>query len=552
MKKIYSLLLFGFLVSCNETVNKEPQFELLTAKKTGINFNNDLVSTDVFNVYKYRNFYNGGGVAIGDINNDGLQDIYLTSNLNENKLYLNKGDFTFTDITITANVGGSKAWSTGVSMVDINADGFLDIYVCNSGDVEGDNKQNELFINNTDGTFTEKAVEYGLADLGYSTHASFFDYDKDGDLDVYLLNNSYQAIGSFNLTKNERPKRDILGGDKLFQNQGNYFVDVSEKAGIYGSIIGFGLGITVSDVNNDGWEDMYISNDFFERDYLYINQKNGTFKEQLTASLNSISGASMGADAADINNDGYNDIFVTEMLPKEYARLKTVTTFEDWNKYQYNVKNDYYHQFTRNMLQVNNQDTSFSEVGRFSGVEASDWSWGALLFDMNNDGLKDLFIANGIYKDLTNQDYLRYVSNEEVLQSLVIDNKVDFKKLIDIIPSNKVKNHAYINKGNLTFNRENNGLNTEGFSNGAAYGDLDNDGDLDLIVNNVNMPLFVYKNNLDKTATKYLKVILKGDGLNTNAIGSKITLTTKTATYSLEQQPARGFQSSMDLSLIHI
>ena len=546
MKNIYSLLLFSFLVSCNETVNKEPQFELLTAKTTGINFSNDLVSTDVFNVYKYRNFYNGGGVAIGDINNDGLQDIYLTSNLNENKLYLNKGNFTFTDITITANVGGSKAWSTGVSMVDINADGFLDIYVCNSGDVEGDNKQNELFINNTDGTFTEKAVEYGLADLGYSTHASFFDYDKDGDLDVYLLNNSYQAIGSFNLTKNERPKRDILGGDKLFQNQGNYFVDVSEKAGIYGSIIGFGLGITVSDVNNDGWEDMYISNDFFERDYLYINQKNGTFKEQLTASLNSISGASMGADAADINNDGYNDIFVTEMLPKEYARLKTVTTFEDWNKYQYNVKNDYYHQFTRNMLQINNQDTSFSEVGRFSGVEASDWSWGALLFDMNNDGLKDLFIANGIYKDLTNQDYLRYVSNEEVLQSLVIDKKVDFKKLIDIIPSNKVKNHAYINKGNLTFNRENNGLNTAGFSNGAAYGDLDNDGDLDLIVNNVNMPLFVYKNNLDKTATKYLKVILKGDGLNTNAIGSKITLTSKTATYSLEQQPARGFQSSMD------
>ncbi len=546
MKKIYSLLLLSFLVSCNETVNKEPQFELLTAKTTGINFNNDLVSTDVFNVYKYRNFYNGGGVAIGDINNDGLQDIYLTSNLNENKLYLNKGNFTFTDITITANVGGSKAWSTGVSMVDINADGFLDIYVCNSGDVEGDNKQNELFINNTDGTFTEKAVEYGLADLGYSTHASFFDYDKDGDLDVYLLNNSYQAIGSFNLTKNERPKRDILGGDKLFQNQGNYFVDVSEKAGIYGSIIGFGLGITVSDVNNDGWEDMYISNDFFERDYLYINQKNGTFKEQLTASLNSISGASMGADAADINNDGYNDIFVTEMLPKEYARLKTVTTFEDWNKYQYNVKNDYYHQFTRNMLQINNQDTSFSEVGRFSGVEASDWSWGALLFDMNNDGLKDLFIANGIYKDLTNQDYLRYVSNEEVLQSLVIDNKVDFKKLIDIIPSNKVKNHAYINKGNLTFNRENNGLNTEGFSNGAAYGDLDNDGDLDLIVNNVNMPLFVYKNNLDKTATKYLKVILKGEGLNTNAVGAKVKLATKTATYFLEQQPARGFQSSMD------
>jgi hypothetical protein len=546
MKKIYPLILCVFLISCADAVVKKPQFELLNAATTGINFSNDLVSTDTFNVYRYRNFYNGGGVAIGDINNDGLQDVFLTSNLNENKLYLNKGSFTFEDISKKANIGGSKAWSTGVSMVDINADGYLDIYVCNSGDVAGDNKQNELFINNGDGTFTEKATEYGLADLGFSTHASFFDYDKDGDLDVYLLNNSYQAIGSFNLTKNERPKRDVLGGDKLFQNQGNHFVDVSEKAGIYGSIIGFGLGITVSDVNNDGWEDMYISNDFFERDYLYINQKDGSFKEQLTASLSSISGASMGADAADINNDGYNDIFVTEMLPKAYGRLKTVTTFEDWNKYQYNLKNDYYHQFTRNMLQVNNQNTTFSEVGRFSGVEASDWSWGALLFDMNNDGLKDLFIANGIYKDLTNQDYLKYVSNEAVLQSLVKDNKVDYKKLIDIIPSNKVRNHAYINKGNLEFDRENNGLNTESFSNGAAYGDLDNDGDLDLIVNNVNMPLFVYKNNLDTKESNYLKVVLKGEGLNTNAIGAKIKLTTKTATYFLEQQPARGFQSSMD------
>jgi hypothetical protein len=546
MKKIYPLILCVFLISCADSEVKKPQFELLNAATTGINFSNDLVSTDTFNVYRYRNFYNGGGVAIGDINNDGLQDVFLTSNLNENKLYLNKGKFTFEDISKTANIGGSKAWSTGVSMVDINADSFLDIYVCNSGDVAGDNKQNELFINNGDGTFTEKAIEYGLADLGFSTHASFFDYDKDGDLDVYLLNNSYQAIGSFNLTKNERPKRDVLGGDKLFQNQGNHFVDVSEKAGIYGSIIGFGLGITVSDINNDGWEDLYISNDFFERDYLYINQKDGSFKEQLTASLSSISGASMGADAADINNDGYTDIFVTEMLPKEYGRLKTVTTFEDWNKYQYNLKNDYYHQFTRNMLQVNNQNTTFSEVGRFSGVEASDWSWGALLFDMNNDGLKDLFIANGIYKDLTNQDYLKYVSNESVLQSLVKDNKVDYKKLIDIIPSNKVRNHAYINKGNLEFDRENNGLNTESFSNGAAYGDLDNDGDLDLIVNNVNMPLFVYRNNLDTKESNYLKVVLKGEGLNTNAIGAKIKLTTKTATYFLEQQPARGFQSSMD------
>lgn len=429
-------------------------------------------------------------------------------------------------------------------MVDINADGFLDIYVCNSRDVKGDNKQNELFINNGDLTFTESAEEYGLADLGFSTHASFFDYDKDGDLDVYLLNNSYQAIGSFNLTKNERPKRDVLGGDKFFENRNGKFIDVSEEAGIYGSVIGFGLGITVSDFNNDGWEDMYISNDFFERDYLYINQQNGTFKEQLTTSINSISGASMGADAADINNDGYNEIFVTEMLPSEYERLKTVTTFEDWNKYQYNLKNDYYHQFTRNMLQLNNTDLTFNEVGRFSGVEASDWSWGAVFFDMNNDGLKDLFIANGIYKDLTDQDYLRYVSNQEIIQSIVTNDKVDYKKLIDIIPSNKVKNHAYINQGNLKFELEQNGLDTKGFSNGAAYGDLDNDGDLDLIVNNVNMPLFVYKNNV--VNTHYVKVILKGEGANKDAIGAKLQLTNDDENYFLEQQPVRGFQSSMD------
>ncbi|GAA4279638.1 VCBS repeat-containing protein [Gaetbulibacter aestuarii] len=550
MKQAYIIAALFLLVSCNkdESTSSEakPQFELMNAEATGINFSNDLVSTDDFNVYKYRNFYNGGGVAIGDVNNDGLEDIYLTSNMNDNKLYLNKGNFKFEDITDKAGVAGNKAWSTGVSMVDINGDGYLDIYVCNSGDVKGDNKQNEFFINNGDLTFTEQADELGLADQGFSTHASFFDYDKDGDLDVYLLNNSYQAIGSFSLTRNERPKRDVKGGDKLFENRDGHFVDVSEHAGIYGSVIGFGLGVTVSDMNNDGWPDIYVSNDFFERDYLYINQKDGTFKESLTKSINSISGASMGADAADINNDGYNDIFVTEMLPDNYQRLKTNTTFEDWNKYQYNLKNDYYYQFTRNMLQLNNSNMTFSEVGRFSGVEASDWSWGALFFDMNNDGLKDLFIANGIYKDLTNQDYLKYISNEEVIQSIVQDNQVDYKKLIDIIPSNKIKNHAYINEGDLKFKREMNGLNTESFSNGSAYGDLDNDGDMDLVVNNVDMPVFVYRNNLKHDDNHYLKVILKGEGLNTEGIGSKLELQNDSLTYFLEQQPVRGFQSSMD------
>lgn len=549
MKNLIIIPVLALLLNSCAEKPKETLFEALPSAKTGIAFENTLEHNNDFNVYTYRNFYNGGGVALGDINGDGFVDIYFTANQQPNKLYLNNGDFTFTDISEKAGVAGTKAWSTGVTMVDINADGLLDIYVCNSGDVQGDNKQNELFINQGNQTFTEEAAAYGLADNGYSTHASFFDFDKDGDLDVYLLNNSYQAIGSFNLKKNERPKRDILGGDKLMENQNGVFVDISEKAGIYGSVIGFGLGVTVGDMNNDTWQDIYVSNDFFERDYLYINQKDGTFKETLEDEIRSISGASMGADVADINNDGNSDIFITEMLPSDYERLKTVTTFEDWNKYQYNVKNGYYHQFTRNMLQLNNGNNTFSEIGRFSGVEASDWSWGALFFDMDNDGLKDLFIANGIYRDLTNQDYLQYISNQEIVRSMVTDNKVDYDRLIEIIPSNKVPNHLYKNKGDLSFERDySSGLNTPSFSNGAAYGDLDNDGDLDLVVNNVNMPAFVYKNHSnEKKGKHYLKLHLKGAEKNTQAVGAKIKITDATQAYYLEQQPTRGFQSSVDL-----
>lgn len=566
MKKIYNILVCFILIvafSCkkeNTPISKsidKPLFTLLNSEETGIEFKNELPFSQEFNVYTYRNYYNGGGVALGDVNNDGLVDIYLTANAKENKLFLNKGNFKFEDITASAGVSGTKAWSTGVTMVDINGDGFLDIYVCNSGDVHGDNKQNELFINSgvkdSDGktTFIESAEEYGLADQGYSTHASFFDYDKDGDLDAYLLNNSYQAIGSFNLKKNERPKRDPEGGDKLMENVNGVFKDVSEKAGIYGSVIGFGLGVTVGDVNNDGWEDIYVSNDFFERDYLYINKHNGTFDEVLTQQMKSISGASMGADLADINNDGNNDIFVTEMLPKDYKRLKSVTTFEDWNKYQYNVKNGYFHQFTRNMLQSNNGNDTFSEVGRFGGVEASDWSWGALFFDMDNDGLKDLFIANGVYQDLTDQDYLQYISSEEIVKSIVSKNGIDYKELIKVIPSNKVANQAYKNLGNLNFELyTTSGLLEPSFSNGSAYGDIDNDGDLDLVVNNVNSELFVYKNNANTLSeNNFVKVKLTGEGKNTHAIGSKVEIFLEKDTLYYEMQPIRGFQSSMDYTL---
>jgi hypothetical protein len=545
------LLIIMLCQACEEQVNldTDKQFYELAAEKSGIDFENKLEFRQDFNIYTYRNFYNGGGVGIADVNNDGFVDIYLTANMEKNKLYLNNGDLTFTDVTDKAGVGGEKSWSTGVSMVDINGDKLIDIYVCNSGDIEGDNKQNELFINQGDGTFTEEAKAYGLADNGFSTHAAFFDFDNDSDLDVYLLNNSFQAIGSFNLRKNQRPIRSEEGGDKLFRNDGGTFTDVSEEAGIYGSIIGFGLGVTVGDIDLDGWQDLYISNDFFERDYIYMNNGDGTFSEDLEQQMKSISGASMGADMADINNDGYPDIFVTEMLPEPHDRLKTKTTFENWDKYQYNLENGYYHQFTRNMLQLNNQNKSFSEIGRMAGVEATDWSWGALICDFDNDGHRDLFIANGIHKDLTDQDYINYISTEEMARKVISKDGVDFKTLTEVIPSNKISNYMYRNEGNLTFNNEtsNWGLDKPSHSNGSAYADLDNDGDMDLVINNVNDVASVYINTNNKRQDHhYLKVILEGPDGNTQGIGAKVEVFQNDNYVYHEQVPVRGFQSSVD------
>ena len=550
--KFILIAILLFILSACRKEQKSVLFEDV-ASRSGIVFENKLTYDRNFNIYTYRNFYNGGGVAIGDINNDGLPDVYLTSNMEKNKLFINRGNFKFEDISAKAGIEGKNSWSTGVAMADVNGDGWLDIYVCNSGDVAGDNKQNELFVNNKNGTFTDKAVEFGLADQGYSTHASFFDYDKDGDLDMYLLNNSYQAIGSFNLQKKVRDVRDEKGGDKLFRNDGGKFVDVSSQAGIYGSVIGFGLGVTVGDVNMDGWPDIFVSNDFFERDYLYINQKNGTFKEDLTNQMKSISVASMGADMADINNDLFPDIFVTEMLPGDDARLKTKTTFEDFDKYSYNLENDYYHQFTRNMLHLNQNGQGFLEIGRYANVEATDWSWGALMCDFDNDGKKDIFVSNGIYKDLTDQDFLNFIASEEAMSAIIKDNKVDYKKLIDVIPSEKIPNYLFKNIDGVSFRdiSASSGISTPSFSNGSAYGDLDLDGDLDLVVNNVNMPTFVYKNNQRSidTTSAYIQLDLKGRGNNTHAVGAKVFCFSPHQTLYQELMPMRGFQSSMDYAI---
>jgi len=497
MKKLLGGLVLSIaLTSCAPEEKKGPVlFEEISPEQSGVKFKNDLTFDEEFNVFTYRNYYNGGGVAIGDVNNDGLADLYFTANLGPNQLYLNKGNFQFENVTEKAGVAGTRAWSTGVAMADVNGDGWLDIYVCNSGDIAGDNKQNELFINQGDGTFQEQAEAYGLADQGFSTHAVFFDYDKDGDLDVYLLNNSYQAIGSFNKMQNERPVRDPVGGDKLFRNDGEKFTDVSEEAGIYGSVIGFGLGITIGDVNQDTWPDIFISNDFFERDYLYINNQDGTFTESIESSMRSLSAASMGADIADINGDGLLDIFVTDMLPEPPARLKQVTTFENWDKFQFNKTHGYHYQFSRNMLHLNNGDGTFSEVGRLANVEATDWSWGALLFDMDNDGHRDIFVANGIYQDITDLDYLNFIDDEETKVKIITQDGVDYKALIDPIPITPVPNYAFRNLGNLKFENvaEQWGLGKAIHSNGSAYGDLDNDGTLDLVVNNVNAPAQIFK-----------------------------------------------------------
>ncbi len=549
-------------ISCKQTSTSDstPIFQLMD--NTGIEFSNTVTDSKDFNIFTFRNFYNGGGAAIGDINNDGLADVFFTANMGSNKLFLNKGNFKFDDISEKAGFKNKDQWSTGVVMIDINNDGWLDIFISNSGHInDGVSRENQLFINNHDLTFTESAKAYGLADNGYTTQVAFFDYDMDGDLDCFIVNNSPIPVNTLNYANQRElpaenwPIKDFLkgGGDHLLRNDNGKFVDVTHTTGIHGSLISFGLGVTIGDVNGDHYPDVYVSNDFFERDYLYINQKNGTFKDELENWVQHTSLASMGADMGDINNDGYPDIFTTDMLADDDYRLKTTSSFDNIDVYRLKQKSGFYEQFQQNTLQVNNKHGKFLDAAYYGGVAASDWSWGGLLFDADNDGLTDLYICNGINNDLTNQDFIDFFANDIVQKMVMTGKKDEVNAVISKMPKQALLNKAFRNEGNLKFSDKGKawGFTQPSFSNGAAYGDLDNDGDLDMVINNENSKAFIYKNNSREiNKNNYIGFSLRGKDKNTFAIGSQIKLFIGDQILSREIQPTRGFQSSVDYKVL--
>ena len=566
---LHILLIFSLLIlfSCqsNEgdtgtttpntiTSPKDALFQKLPAAQTGIDFINKVEDGKDFNVLTYRNFYNGGGVGIGDINNDGLDDVFFTANMESNQLFLNKGNLQFENISEKAGIAGQRGWSTGVSMVDINNDGFLDIYVSNSGDIAGDDRANELYINNGDLTFTEQAKKYNLDNEGFSTHASFFDYDLDGDLDCYILNNSFKdpsKLASFSKT---RDIEDKFGGDRLMRNDNGLFKDVSKEAGIYRSAIGFGLGVSVSDINGDYFPDIYISNDFWERDYIYINRGDGTFSEELTDRVNICSVSSMGADIGDLNNDGHADIFTTDMLAADNYRLKAHTMFDPVYLEDLKYRSSFHYQVLQNCLQINNGNGEFQEVASMSDAAATDWSWGALIFDFDNDGWNDIYVCNGIYKDIMDQDFTNFLADKDEVKKIVQEKGTfDFRDFLPFMNSTPIHNYAFVNQQNAIFKNKaiELGFSEAEFSNGAAYSDLDNDGDLDLILNNVNMPASIYQNTANQKGNHYLTIQLK-DEASKNGMAIGATVKVKTATNEFVQQlyVARGFQSSVTADLL--
>jgi hypothetical protein len=531
-------------------------FTLLPSSYTGVRFENRLTDTHEFNVFTYRNYYNGGGVALGDVTGDGLPELVLTANQGGPRLYLNVGGFRFRDVTDAAGLVEHDRWTTGITLADVNGDGRLDIYVCHAGLRPGAARANTLYINQGlhEGVpiFREMAAAYGIADTGYSTQAAFFDYDGDGDLDLFLIRNSPRPVSTLPV-RNLRTTRHPLGGHELYRNDGGHFVNVSEQAGIYGPEIGFGLGIAVADLNRDGRPDVYVANDFFERDYLYINKGDGTFDEVLERALPVSSYFSMGVDIADVDNDGWPDIYTSDMLPEDDYRLKTTSGFEPWELYRAKAREGFDHQLMRNMLQLSNGNGTFSDIGQLAGVARTDWSWSALIADFDLDGNKDIFVANGLAKDVTSQDYIAFLGSDQTMLAATRGQRVDFQGLIAAMSSTKLPNYAFRNNGDLTFTTVSAawGLDLPSFSNGAAYGDLDGDGAPDLVVNNVNDEAFVYRNNArtQLPANRYLQVQLTGDSANPFAIGARVTLRAGNAQFVQELEPTRGFQSSVDYTL---
>jgi hypothetical protein len=548
-----ALVSMALLLTACTAARKEAKhqggFERLAAERIGIDFVNRLTETEARNVLAYEYFYNGGGVAVGDFDNDGLPDLYFTGNMTPNRMYRNLGDLRFEDVTERAGVAGrSDAWATGVTLVDINADGWLDIYVCYSGDLAPELRRNQLFVNNQDGTFAERAAEYGLDSPAYSTHALFFDYDGDGDLDCYLLNHNIVEFKNFDaaFVKN---MIDEYAGDKLLRNDDGVFVDVSAKAGIKQNPLGFGLGVAACDLDGDGRLDLYISNDYTEEDYLYINQGDGTFREELRRRMGHIPQFSMGSDIADFNNDGWSDIIALDMLPEDNRRQKLLYGPDEYEKFQSMLRNDFYHQIMRNMLQLNNGDGTFSEIGQLAGVSNTDWSWAALFADVDNDGWQDLFITNGYLRDYTNRDFMAYYANERI-REVRGEPSAALVEIISQMPSTKTHNYLFRNRGDLTFA---NMVEAWGFadpllSNGAVFADLDGDGDLDLVLNNVNEPAAVYENRV--AAGNFLLARLHGEGNNTGGIGAKVEVFYDTEGYAMRRfMPSRGFQSAMHVPL---
>lgn len=552
------LIFLCLLMSCDsqKQVKDDALFQLVPTSVSSIEFNNQLEESEDFNIIEYLYFYNGGGVAIGDINNDGLADVYFSGNQVSNRLYLNKGDFKFEDITEKAGVTGKGNWKTGVTMADVNADGLLDIYVCGVGNYKKFTGLNQLFINNGDLTFSEKSKELGLDFQGFSTQSAFLDYDLDGDLDMYLLNHSVHSQRSYGKVS-LRDQVDSLAGDRLYQNQYSetgktFFKNVTATAGIYSSQIGYGLGIGISDINCDGYPDMYISNDFHENDYLYINQKNGTFIQESSKSFAHQSRFSMGNDIADINNDGWADIITLDMMPRSESVIKTSAGEDSYEVYKYKLSLGYGKQVSRNTLQINRgpllegKSIVFTDVATAAGIEATDWSWSPLMVDFDGDGWKDIFISNGIVKRPNDLDYINFISSDS------IQNKFEIIPWLGKMPEGKVSNFIFKNQGNLNFEDKtiNWGLSLPSFSNGAAYGDLDNDGDPDLIVNRINELPLVYKNN--SQANRFLKIKLVGDSISGNrfAIGAKVTITQDSMIQMQELFPTRGWCSSSDYSIL--